>query len=167
MFQCALFVSPCFPGKAFIHHRMVMIPICLQMREPMLPVLLKLLSFHFKISFVLLLQTYASWLVSNGMLILCRIYTPSSKVTFVDCIHVGNLIPSTTPPLSIRYLVYSMACIQFTCIYLSIIWTYLIWIYADLLLPEFIWYFISTSLFIENYCIIASSFANGVWRKSW
>ena len=60
MFQCALFVSPCFPGKAFIHHRMVMIPICLQMREPMLPVLLKLLSFHFKISFVLLLQTYAS-----------------------------------------------------------------------------------------------------------
>ena len=59
-FHCALFVSPCFPGKAFIHHRMVMIPICLQMREPMLPVLLKLLSFHFKISFVLLLQTYAS-----------------------------------------------------------------------------------------------------------
>ena len=96
MFQCALFVSPCFPGKAFIHHRMVMIPICLQMREPMLPVLLKLLSFYFKISIVLLLQTYASWLVSNGMLILCRIYTPSSKVTFVDCIHVGNLIPSTT-----------------------------------------------------------------------
>ena len=73
-----------------------MIPICLQMREPMLPVLLKLLSFYFKISIVLLLQTYASWLVSNGMLILCRIYTPSSKVTFVDCIHVGNLIPSTT-----------------------------------------------------------------------
>ena len=96
--QCALFVSPCIPGKAFIHHRMVMIPICLQMREPMLPVLLKLLSFYFKISIVLLLQTYASWLVSNGMLILCRIYTPSSKVTFVDCIHVGNLIPSTTPP---------------------------------------------------------------------
>ena len=57
---CALFVSPCIPGKAFIHHRMVMIPICLQMREPMLPVLLKLLSFYFKISIVLLLQTYAS-----------------------------------------------------------------------------------------------------------
>ena len=107
MFQCALFVSPCIPGKAFIHHRMVMIPICLQMREPMLPVLLKLLSFYFKISIVLLLQTYASWLVSNGMLILCRIYTPSSKVTFVDCIHVGNLIPSTTPWLVYNSLAYT------------------------------------------------------------
>ena len=45
--------------EKLLHQRMVMIPICLQMREPMLPVLLKLLSFYFKISIVLL-QTYAS-----------------------------------------------------------------------------------------------------------
>ena len=105
--------------EKLLHQRMVMIPICLQMRDPMLPVLLKLLSFYFKISIVLLLQTYASWLVSNGMLILCRIYTPSSKVTFVDCIHVLVIWYIPSSPLSSKfhglYTIY-----LYTSVYLTI-----------------------------------------------